>query len=143
MRSSLARCSLWLIVKHDNARMGVLTIDPGSDREVLPVFSFEEEAEAFLRLWAPGTGWRARQTAAGELVSVLYGPCADVKKVALDPLPVTGGEMMIDLVSLGRERFLRSLMGEREPSASRQSSFRAEATSEGSPSKIVTRRIKR
>ena len=35
--------------------MGVLTLDPGSDEEILPVFSFEEEAETFLRLGAAET----------------------------------------------------------------------------------------
>ena len=52
----------------------------------------------------------------GELVSVLYGPCAGVKKVALDPLPPeVGGEEMIGLVSLSRERFVMGLTDEHEP----------------------------
>ena len=117
-RSWVVRRPLWLITKHENGRMVVLTIEHGSDGETLPIFSHEEEAEIFLRLGAPGIDWEARETTAEELISVLCGPCAEVKKVALDPLPVVGGEMMIDLVSLGRENFVRSLVGEREPSAS-------------------------
>ncbi len=117
-RSRAAGRTFWMIAKQENGQMGVLTIHPGSGREALPVFSFEEEAEAFFRLEAPGISWQVRETTAGELISVLYGPCAAVKKVVLDPLPVVvGGEAMAGLVSLDRERFVRSLMNESEPSA--------------------------
>jgi hypothetical protein len=105
--------------------MDVLTLDPGGDREALPVFSFEEEAETFLQLEMPGMGWLATRTTAGELVSLLHGPCAGVERVALDPLPTVCGETMVDLVSLGRENFLRNLAHAREPSASRDG-FRVE-----------------
>ena len=125
-RSGAARGPLWLISKHENGRMVVLTIERGNDGETLPIFSHEEEAEMFLWLGAPGTGWEVREIPREELISVLYGPCADVKKVALDPLPVVGGEMMVDLVSLGRENFVRSFVGEREPSAPHRSLPRTE-----------------
>jgi hypothetical protein len=105
------RRPLWLITNHDDARMGVLTLGPGSDEEILPVFSFEEEAETFLRLGTAETGWRARRAAAGEFISLLYGACAEVKKVALDPLPVANGEIVFDLLCWGREDFLRSCVG--------------------------------
>src|SRR5918998_2650246 len=107
-RSSAQRRPLWLIANHENGRLGVLTLDPGSDRETMPVFSFEEEAEAFLQLGAPGTEWRARKTTGGELISLLYGPCAGAKKVTLDPLPGVNGEMVFDLVGRGRYKFLRT-----------------------------------
>lgn len=44
----MPRRLLWLIANHANGRLGVLTLGPGSESEVLPIFSFEEEAEAFL-----------------------------------------------------------------------------------------------
>ena len=113
--SRAPRRPIWLIINPNDARMGVLTLDPGSDEEILPVFSFEEEAETFLRLGAAKTDWRARRTAAGELISLLYGVCGEVKKVALDPLPVANGEMVFDLLCWSREDFLRSCVG--EPSA--------------------------
>src|SRR5918911_1628533 len=100
--------------------MGVLTLYPDSAGETLPIFSFEEEAEAFLLLAALGTGWRTRMTTAGELISVLNGPCAGVERVALDPLPVFGGEKMAYLVSLHRKGFVRSLVGEDEPPVGHQ-----------------------
>ena len=108
------RRSLWLIVRRDNTRMKVLTISPCCNRETLPVFSFKEEAEMFLRLTMPGKGWYVRETTTGELISVLYGPCAGVERVALDPPPEIFGEAMTDLVSLRRERFVRVLIGKYE-----------------------------
>jgi hypothetical protein len=42
---------------------------------------------------------------------VLYGPCARVKRVLLDPLPPqVGGETMTRLVSLGWEEFVRDFL---------------------------------
>jgi hypothetical protein len=119
--------SLWLISNHENGRTEVFTIHTGTGRETLPIFSHEEEAETFLWLGSPGAGWRARATTAGELVSLLYGPCAEVGKVALDPLPLFGDEAMGGLVSLLREDFVRTLVDEREPRASCQASFEPEA----------------
>ena len=104
------RRSLWSIANHHDGRLNVLTLEPGGEREALPIFSFEEEAEAFLLLRMPGAEWRARRTTAGELTSLLYGPCANVKRVTLDPLPVVSGEMVFDLVRPGREDFLRNVL---------------------------------
>ena len=113
--SSSVRRRLWLIVRGDcSPQMKVLTINLCGDREALPVFSFKEEAEMFLRLTMPGKGWYVRETTTGELISVLYGPCAGVERVVLDPLPEIFTEAMTYLVSLRRERFVRVLMGKYE-----------------------------
>lgn len=95
----------WLLVKNGNLRAEVLVVDR-SGGHALPVFSGEGEAEMFL--WLAGTcmgDWRLRETSAGELVSILCGPCADVRSVALDPSPGMAAET-IGLVSVGRERFV-------------------------------------
>ncbi len=63
----------------------------------------------FLRLRGEGEDWQARESGAGELVSMLYGPCADVKEVALDPLPEMVAERTVGLVSLLRERFIEAI----------------------------------
>jgi hypothetical protein len=105
----------WLIVKDRTSGMDVLTIDLGSGQEALAVFGFEEEARMFLELrpTAAGEGWRVRQTSAGELVSVLYGPCSGARRVALDPLPgVLEGAKSIGLFAIERNGFLRMLLGE-------------------------------
>jgi hypothetical protein len=111
---SLARRPLWIIISYQSNRMNVLTLDPDSDGGFLAVFSFKEEAEAFLSLLEDDhkRDWRSRQTAAGELVSILMGPCASVKRVALDPLPVLFSRAMLGLVSVNRKRFVQDLLEE-------------------------------
>jgi hypothetical protein len=91
--------------------MEVLTID-ASDEMVLPIFSFQEESELFLRLEATEADWWPRETTTGELVSLLMGLCARVDKVALDPLPGLWEREILELVSTGRRRFVRHLLGE-------------------------------
>lgn len=98
----------WLIAKSEAGRIEVLTFD---GEGTLPVFSHEEEAEQFL--WAGhagGEGWRIRESTTGELISVLCGPCAGVKEVALDPLPEMVARRAVRLVSLDRERFIEEIM---------------------------------
>lgn len=106
----------WLIVKHENGRIRVLTIDSVGDgrKETLPIFSFEAEASTFLRSEAPGdAGWRVEESMVGELVSMLLETYVTVDRVALDPLPVDlGGEAMMSLLSLDRAKFLLSLVDE-------------------------------
>lgn len=105
----------WLIARERDVELEVFTVEHEGG-SILPVFSFEEEAELFLRLGAVGDGWQARETSSGELVSVLCGPCARVEKVALDPLPfAVGAEEWIDLLCLTGEAYARTLLGERRP----------------------------
>ncbi len=93
---------LWLIVGQRHGGLEVLTVGG----RVLPVFSFREKAEAYLlRLVGADGGWRARETACGELVSVLYGPCREAEGVWLDPLPE-----MVELVSMSRKEFVEALL---------------------------------
>jgi hypothetical protein len=91
--------------------MGVFMLYHGDGRKVLPVFSFEAEAEMFLRLGKTETGWRARETTADELTSLLYGPCSGVSRVALNPLPAVDGVTIFDLAGWSRENFLRNFLG--------------------------------
>jgi hypothetical protein len=98
--------SYWLIAKKRNNWLEVLTIRTGGEQETLPVFNSEQEAEIFLRFGGVPGGWRARESSAGELVSVLCGPCTGVEKVALDPSPEMVFEGMVRLVSLLRESFM-------------------------------------
>ena len=95
----------WLIT---NGQGDVLTLYYDGE-EMLPVFSHREEAEMFLRLGSSGYDWRASGSGPRELVLILYGPCADVRDVALDPLPEMLADRSLGLVSLCRERFLQRL----------------------------------
>ena len=95
----------WLLARDENAGTEALVADCGGQR-ALPVFSGEDEAGMFA--WLGGAfedGWRVRATTGGELVSILYGPCAGVERVALDPSPEMSPET-IRMVSLSRERFV-------------------------------------
>lgn len=105
--------SWWLIANHDSGWMEVLALSfAGGEEVVLPVFSFEQEAELFLRLgttFARG-GWQVRETGAGELASLLLGPLSGVERVALDPLPGRFAGMVIGLVSMDRATFIEQLL---------------------------------
>ncbi len=104
------RLLFWIIAKRNCDQTAILNIDQGAG-EALPIFSSEEEAEAFLGFSTQGSGWQIKATTPGELASVLLGPCAGVQKVALDPLPIAIGAV-VDLVSLDRKRFVRDLLDE-------------------------------
>jgi hypothetical protein len=95
--------------------MDILTTFLCGDRKALVVFSFKEEAEMFLGLRpaASKEGWRVRQTSVGELVSILYGPCSDTKKVVLDPVLDVGREELAGFLSIHRDEFLRFLSEEK------------------------------
>jgi hypothetical protein len=110
-KNKAARRSFWLIATRTPGRIEVLTLDAGGEI-VLPIFSFQEEGELFLRLESTEANWWPRETTTGELVSLLLGLCARVDKVALDPLPDLGGREILGLVSTGRRYFLRHLLGE-------------------------------
>lgn len=113
--NNLAPRRFWLIAKVEAGRMSVLTTDLASGETTLPVFSFEDEARMFLELGASGDGWRVRETTAGELTSVLCGPCATVDRVVLDPIPLPGPltEGLNWLLSIKREDFMGSLFNTR------------------------------
>ncbi len=105
----------WVIVKDTKDGVGqleLLTVDLDGTGEALPVFSFEEEAEMFLWLQTTEDGREVRETTPEQLVSILYGPCAeDVGRLMLDPLPEIGASMQISLLGMDRNDFVESVMG--------------------------------
>ena len=107
----------WVIARNAKYGLGqpdLLTVDLDGTGETLPVFSFEEEAEMFL--WLQRTeedGREVREITPGQLVSILYGPCADVGRVMLDPLPEIGARVQISLLGMDRNDFVEWAMGAR------------------------------
>jgi hypothetical protein len=95
----------WLVARHKDIQSEVLTVTYDGS-EVLPVFSFREEAEMYLLMERLGSDWQIRETDVGELAWVLSEQCASVRSVALDPLPSTLAEEVAELVSLSREHFV-------------------------------------
>lgn len=101
----------WLIVKRGGLGTRVFTTNLTSDEEMLPIFGHAEEAGEFLRLGKLENGWRVRGTGSGELASVFLDLCANVRRVALDPMPKTDADagILASLVSMGRETFMEFL----------------------------------
>jgi hypothetical protein len=100
----------WLLAKDGEFGAGKLPADCDGEK-ALPVFSGEGEEEMFV--WLGGVfedGWRVRETSAGELVSILCGPCAGVGRVALDPSPGMAADA-IRLISVSRKRFVSRIVG--------------------------------
>ncbi len=103
----------WVIAKDGFGQPDLLTVDLDGAGEALPIFSFEEEAEMFLWLQTTEDGREVRETTPGQLVSILYGPCAHVGRVMLDPLPEIAARVQISLLGLDRNDFVESVMGAR------------------------------
>ncbi len=101
----------WLITRNTVSGVRVYTVGYRGER-VLPVFSGEKEARIFLWSDAPASGWRVRESSTGELISMLFGPCAGVERVSLDPSPRILAASAVGLVSVSRDRFL-DLLDER------------------------------
>jgi hypothetical protein len=88
---------------------------PLEDRgETLPVFSAGWAARGYLFAEAPGGGWYVKTCTPGELFSLLAGPCARVKWVALDPRPGPRGGGEVANV-MPRENFVDYLSYSRAP----------------------------
>lgn len=83
----IRRPRYWTIIREGSSHSEMSVMDLDGRGEALVVFGFEEEAELFLGLEEMGAGWQARETTSGELVSMLYGPCASIERVVIDPLP--------------------------------------------------------
>lgn len=107
------RSRYWTVANRRFGKIGVLTEDPDGRGEGLPVFRFQEEAEMFLWLRGLGGGWEVRETTAGELVSLLYGPCAHVGRVILDPQPRIGAGGNVEPESVNRKKFVKTVVGAR------------------------------
>lgn len=114
-RTSVERgiLSPYVIVSHKMCGLELLRISLKSGEEVLPVFSSSEAAQRFLSSGDLGESWRVRECSAGEMVSLLLGPCVNVERVLLNPLPepLAAKDGLIN--SVYRESFIASLLGGR------------------------------
>ena len=91
--------------------MEVLTLAAQPCREILPVFTGAEAAQDFVRRGGVGGDWWARESTAGELVSLLVGHLPHVDRIVLDPVfGVSAGEA--EPRSVSKEEFVATLMAE-------------------------------
>lgn len=104
-----ARTMYWAIARHKHNRLDLFEARIGGGN-VLPVFSSEEQAEAFLLSQATGE-WETRPTGVGELISLLSDPYRHTTRVALDPPPEAMDETIPVPVGMGQQVFLDSLLG--------------------------------
>jgi hypothetical protein len=121
LRNEMARppdltTAYWLIENLEAGRSEMFTVRIDAEREALPVFSFPEEAEMFVKLGGlEERGWRTAESTAGELLLRLAEyRRAGVGLVALDPLPEMMGPMFdttIALVTLSLHGFVERHAG--------------------------------
>jgi len=106
----VASAPFWVIARRATSRMEIFTATIRGQR-TLPIFGFRDEAETFVFLEGLGGGWRPRDSSAGELISLLFGPCAHVDGVVLDPPPKICARGQAEPV--GRKRFVALLVAKR------------------------------
>ena len=94
-----------VVARDSDKGLEVLRMPLEGRGETLPVFSAGSAARGFLFAEALGGGWYVKTCTPGELISLLAGPCARVKWVALDPRPgPRGGGEAANLIP--RENFV-------------------------------------
>lgn len=76
----------YVLAWHGGNSLELLHVTLKSGKEALPVFSSRRAAQSFLFSNTLRQGWYARESYAGELVSLLCGLYAGIDWVQLDPL---------------------------------------------------------
>jgi hypothetical protein len=103
--------SWYLIARREGNRLEVLTLAGQPRRDILPLFTTAGSARGFLRRGSVGGDWRARESTAGELVSILVGHLPHVDRVVLDPVfGVSAGDA--EPQSPSKKEFVSVLLGE-------------------------------
>jgi hypothetical protein len=96
---------------------GALVLDLAGLGRTLPVFSFPEEAEMFLRLDGLDGDWEVREGVADDFFPHFFGARAGVESVVLDPLPGAMGDGAEGPVGIGPGRFVDRFLGASAPDA--------------------------
>lgn len=108
---------LYTIARHENDGLRLLHVPLGFGEDALVIFSSWEMARRYYlsrRRFLPevfGEEWHARVCSAGELASLLLGPCESTEWVLSDPQPgmrFAEGSKQANLVS--RQRFVNRLL---------------------------------
>ena len=112
-----------VVARRGDRGLEILRVPSGRRDQVLPVFTAGWAARGYLFAEATGWGWHVRECSPGELVSLLFGFCADVGWVALDPRPGhrSGG---LAASAMPRDNFIDYLLSSRGSSSLRRSDLR-------------------
>ena len=102
--------SFWVVLE-GGTWTAPFTVSLPEGKEAIALFSAEEEARMFCHLSKQGKKGSIRQTTAGGVHSLLYGPWAVARHVALDPFTEGLGGRLLGLLTLDREHFARSFAG--------------------------------
>lgn len=111
-----------VVVRRGDKGLEMLRVLSEGGDQVLPVFTAGWAARGYLFAEAPGGGWYVRACSPGELVSLLFGACAGVGWVALDPTPGRRG-MGWAANAMPRENFVDYLLCSRAPASPRRGGF--------------------
>lgn len=111
--------SYWLLCDRSGVHEVFLTfggVDFGGEGKTLPVFSTERNVQDFLDSSIFDESiWRLRRTSGGEMISLLYGPCGSIERIAMDPGYVAGlGETAASRETLSPASFVDVLLGRNE-----------------------------
>ena len=98
---------------------GALMLDLAGLGRTLPVFSFPEEAEMFMRLDGLDGDWEVREGVADDFFPHFFGPREPVESVVLDPLPGAMGDGAEGPVGIGPGRFVDRFLSASAPVAVR------------------------
>jgi hypothetical protein len=99
----------WLIVRRRRCAQEPLVFGRGGDRAILPVFGCKAEALSYLRYTGLEAEWCVGRVLSGEITMWLLGASTGVARIALDPPPDPDFRWVLDLISLEREEFVRSI----------------------------------
>jgi hypothetical protein len=104
----------YVIARRSKGSLELLRIPLRAGEKALPIFSFEELAQGFLKHRGLGPEWHIRKSYNGEMISLLLGPCTDVERILPNPLPDPLAAQGALLNSMDRERFMDFLLTARE-----------------------------
>ena len=107
----MKRTVYWLIVRDTANGIETLTTGLSNSGRMLPVFSFEEEAEMYLCLRGSRDEWRIKRISPEELRSLFDTTLGNIASVTLNPIPENSFLDTSGLLSITRQDFLVRLEG--------------------------------
>ena len=119
-RAGVSGGAVYWLICDGTGPPGALVLDLAGLGRTLPVFSFPEEAEMFLRLDGLDGDWEVREGVADDFFPHFFGPREPVESVVLDPLPGAMGAGAEGPVGIGPGRFVDRFLGAPGPDAGRR-----------------------